>query len=55
MTSEKYQEKYRKEEHEKLVRMVQGAAAMVIALNGSRDIAFKCEEKKEKKEKTYGK
>ena len=50
MTSEEYKEKYRKEEHEKLVRMVQGAASMVIALNGGRDIAFKCEE--EKREKT---
>lgn len=48
MTSEKYAEKYRKEKHEELVRMVQGAAAMAIALNGGRDIAFKCEEKKEK-------
>lgn len=43
-------EKYIREKHEELVRMVQGAAAMVIALNGGRDIAFKCEE--EKKEKT---
>ena len=41
-------EKYIREKHEELVRMVQGAAAMVIALNGGRDIAFKCEEKKEK-------
>ena len=43
-------EKYIREKHEELVRMVQGAAAMVIALNGGRDIAFKCEE--ERKEKT---
>ena len=43
-------EKYERKKHEELVRMVQGAAAMVIALNGGRDIAFKCEE--EKKEKT---
>ena len=46
-------EKYRREKYEELVKMVQGAAAMVIALNGGRDIAFKCEE--EKKEKTYEK
>ena len=48
MISEKNTEKYRKEKHEKLVRAVQGMAAMAIALNGGRDIAFKCEEKKEK-------
>ena len=52
MTSETPQEKYRRKEHEKLVRMVQGAAEMVIALNGGRDIAFKCEEKRKK---TYDK
>ena len=44
-------EKYKREKYEELVKMVQGAAAMVIALNGGRDIAFKCEEeKKEKKD-----
>lgn len=43
-------EKYIREKHEELVRMVQGAAAMVIALNGGRDIPITCKDAHEAKE-----
>lgn len=42
-------EKYIREKHEELVRMVQGAAAMVIALNGGRDIPIVCKDAHEAK------